>query len=237
MSANRLKWMIFFIVFLFVSAIYFKTTAPTTAFWDVGEFLAASHILGVPHPPGTPFYVLLAKFFDLLPIPVAELYSLINGGIKANPVVLKMTLIPILMGGLNAALVYLISYEVLKLIKGDEVLPDWALHLFSATGALTMAFARIVWFDSIEVETYTPGAFFGILALYFGLLWYKNRENDNSLKWLIWRFIQLCSVPGSTLPSSSPSLHYFSSSGRLSLRSFGIRSLWGFSEPCFPYFS
>jgi tetratricopeptide (TPR) repeat protein len=185
MSANRLKWMIFFIVFFFVSAIYFKTTAPTTAFWDVGEFLAASHILGVPHPPGTPFYVLLAKFFDLLPIPVAELYSLINGGIKANPVVLKMTLIPILMGGLNAALVYLISYEVLKLIKGDEVLPDWALHLFSATGALTMAFARIIWFDSLEVETYTPGAFFGILALYFGLLWYKNRENDNSLKWLI----------------------------------------------------
>jgi len=103
MSAKRLKWMIFFIVFLFVSAIYFKTTAPTTAFWDVGEFLAASHILGVPHPPGTPFYVLLAKFFDLLPIPAAELYSLINGGIKANPVVLKMTLIPILMGGLNAA--------------------------------------------------------------------------------------------------------------------------------------
>gem|GEM_PF-5647677 len=57
-------------------------------------------------------------------------------------------------------MVYLISYEVLKLIKGDDVLPDWALHLFSATGALTMAFARIIWFDSLEVETYTPGAFF-----------------------------------------------------------------------------
>ncbi len=151
----------------------------------MGEFIAAAHILGVPHPPGTPFYVLLAKFFDLLPIPAAEIYSLINGGIKANPVVLKMTLIPILMGGLNAALVYLISYEVLKLIRGNEVLPEWALHLFSAAGALTMAFARIVWFDSIEVETYTPGAFFGILAIYFGLIWYQNRENNNSLKWLI----------------------------------------------------
>jgi hypothetical protein len=84
MSANRLKWMNLFIVFFFVSAIYFKTTAPTTGFWDVGEFLAASHILGVPQPTGTAFYVLLAKFFDLLPIPVAELYSLDNGGIKAT---------------------------------------------------------------------------------------------------------------------------------------------------------
>jgi len=185
MNAKWLKWLIFFTIFFFVSLIYFKTTAPTTAFWDVGEFLAASHILGVPHPPGTPLYVLLAKFFDLLPIPAAEIYSLINGGIKANSVVLKMTLIPILMGGLNAALVYLISYEVLKLIKGDEILPDWALHLFSSAGALIMAFARIVWFDSIEVETYTPGAFFGILAIYFGLIWYKNRENNDSLKWLI----------------------------------------------------
>ncbi len=182
---TKFKWLIFFTIFFLVSLIYFKTTAPTTAFWDVGEFLAASHILGVPHPPGTPFYVLLAKFFDLLPIPAAEIYSLINGGIKANPVVLKMTLIPILMGGLNAALVYLISYEILKLIRGNEVLPEWALHLFSATGALIMAFARIVWFDSIEVETYTPGAFFGILALYFGLRWYKNRENLDELKWLI----------------------------------------------------
>lgn len=185
MNAERVKWIIFILVFLFVSFVYFKTTAPTTAFWDVGEFLAAAHILGVPHPPGTPFYVILAKFFDLLPIPAAELYSLINGGIKANPAVLKMTLIPILMGGLNAALVYLLAYEVLKIVDKENAFPDWVLHVFAAAGALTMAFARIVWFDSIEVETYAPGAFFGILALYFGLLWYKNKDDNNSLKWLI----------------------------------------------------
>lgn len=185
MVNNRMKWFIFFAVFIFVSLVYFKTTAPTTAFWDVGEFLAASHILGVPHPPGTPFYVILAKFFDLLPIPAAELYSLINGGIKAEPTVLKMTLIPILMGGANAALVYLIAYELMQLIDKERKLPEYAYHIIAVVGSLTTAFARIVWFDSIEVETYAPGAFFGILALYFGLIWYKNRDDKNALKWII----------------------------------------------------
>ncbi len=184
MNNGKLKWYLAIVVFLFVSFIYFKTTAPTTAFWDVGEFLAAAHILGVPHPPGTPFYVLLAKFFDLLPLPVDKLYSLINGGVVADPHVLRMTLIPILMGGANAALVYLIAYELMDHIDSERKLPRILFHVLAVTGALLPAFAMRVWFNSIEVETYTPGAFFGILALYFGILWYKERENKRAYRWI-----------------------------------------------------
>ena len=44
-----------------LALLYTVTLAPTVTLWDSGEFLAAIHSLGVPHPPGTPLFVYAAR--------------------------------------------------------------------------------------------------------------------------------------------------------------------------------
>ena len=48
--------------------LYILTLAPTTQFWDASEYITAAHALGIPHPPGNPFFVIVAHVWGLLPL-------------------------------------------------------------------------------------------------------------------------------------------------------------------------
>ena len=54
---------------LAVFVLYMLTLAPTTSMWDTSEYIAAAFVLGIPHPPGNPFFVLIGRVFAILPIP------------------------------------------------------------------------------------------------------------------------------------------------------------------------
>ena len=68
-QAPPLAWGAFVSVCIF--ALYVATLAPTTALWDASEYIAAAKVLGLPHPPGNPLFVMVAHAFGTLPIPVS----------------------------------------------------------------------------------------------------------------------------------------------------------------------
>ena len=58
--------------------VYMLTLAPGVTLWDSGEFLAAIHSLGIPHPPGTPLYVLIGNVWSVIFAPLFGFARSIN---------------------------------------------------------------------------------------------------------------------------------------------------------------
>jgi hypothetical protein len=66
-------------------AAYVATLAPGITLWDAGELVTAVHGLGVPHPPGTPLFVLVGRAWSsLLPgVPTALATNLLSAAATA----------------------------------------------------------------------------------------------------------------------------------------------------------
>ena len=71
---NIIGW----VIFVAASTVYLLTIEPTTSLWDCGEFIATSYKLEVGHPPGAPFFMILARFFSLFASDPAHAAKMIN---------------------------------------------------------------------------------------------------------------------------------------------------------------
>src|SRR5207237_543343 len=82
-----------------VFLLYLLTLSPSTAMWDTSEYMAAAYTVGLPHPPGNPFFVLIARVFSILPI--------------APNVAMRINLLAALSSAVAAGMWFLITERVL----------------------------------------------------------------------------------------------------------------------------
>ena len=159
--------------FIIPLVIYILTMAPTTSFWDCGEYIATSVILGVPHPPGSPLYLLLGNVFSNLPI--------------FQDIGARVNLISPIASALSVMFLYLIIVYLIEEYRGKtKSTSDILINYFSAfIAALTFAVTDSHWFNAVEAEVYSVSTFFTAIVAWMILKWNRNADNSWNIKYLL----------------------------------------------------
>jgi hypothetical protein len=136
--------------------LYAFTLGPTTAFWDTSEYIATAHILGLPHPPGNPLFVLIGRTWLTLT------------GWTGLEVATRINLLSATVSAAAAAFWFL------------AVMRIWAHFTENRGTALAAAFVAVlvgataftVWAQSnVNEKVYTVSLLFVAVITYLAMLW------------------------------------------------------------------
>ena len=169
------------VVTLVVLAVYVASLAPTVTFWDAGEFIAAMKILGIPHPPGTPLFVMLGHVWATI-LPIGEWAWRTN-------------LMSAVFSAASAGLWFLVVHEGVSGQGGHRghggqatepsAMPAMSVmpaQLAAASGSLFAAFAFTTWQNSNETEVYGLSTFLIALIAWIGLRWRAARGTRRAVE-------------------------------------------------------
>ncbi len=162
MSDRVINRLLGLLVFLTSFITYFMTMAATVSFWDSGEFIATSYILGIPHSPGTPLYVLVGRIFSMLPLSLS--------------VARKVNLLSVTFAALGVLMAYLVMSAVFRFIHGktETAAAKFARYAGALIGSFFLTFSDTYWTDSTEAEVYALSAFVMGLCTLLALKWLMN---------------------------------------------------------------
>ncbi|MCK4657011.1 MAG: DUF2723 domain-containing protein, partial [candidate division Zixibacteria bacterium] len=167
-DGRRDPWnLAFSLVVLFVSLIvYIMTVQRTVPFWDCGEFITCAYILGVPHPPGTPLFVLIGNVVSHIPI--------------GDDPSFRINLISSVSSAFAAMFGYLVAAWLIRKWFADGDFTGWkrvTVYLGALIGAFYFAFGRTNWGNSVESEVYGTSMLFMMATIYLMLLWVDYRKH------------------------------------------------------------
>lgn len=163
-----------FLSFLVTLVTYTMTMQPSTPFWDCGEFSAAAIWQQVPHPPGSPLFLMAGKLFQFV-FPFGDLNWSIN----------------FLSVMATAVTVFLLYFIIVKAIMnyrkdGIETIGDaLAVYGSALVGALAFCWSDTLWFNGVESEVYASTTVFTTIVVYFMMRWNEVADQPGHERYLL----------------------------------------------------
>jgi tetratricopeptide (TPR) repeat protein len=174
---RRLQYLLGGAVTVGTFIVYALTVAPTLSYWDCGEFIACSYILGIPHPPGTPLFVLIGRLFSLLPI--------------SADIAVRVNYVSVVSTALAAGVAFFVMARLIRdaICDRTQKLETWqaVLTLGGAVSAtLFMAFSSTHWNNAVEAEVYGASMFLIMVLCWLAVQWRSRLESGrNANKYLV----------------------------------------------------
>ncbi|CUT04168.1 DUF2723 domain-containing protein [Candidatus Chrysopegis kryptomonas] len=173
MKNLKIHHIIALVLFLISFSVYALTVQPSVPFWDCGEFIAVSYSLGVPHPPGAPFFIILGRIASLLPI--------------AENIAKRVNLISGLASALTVMFLYLTTVRLILRWKPNPqtLLEKLSVYGAPVVGALALAFSDTFWFNAVEAEVYATSLFLMSFTIWLGMVWFEKADKIESDKLIL----------------------------------------------------
>ena len=141
------------------------TLAPTVTLWDAGEFITAAKVLGIPHPPGTPLFVMLGHVWGAV--------------VQVGAYAWRLNLMSACFSAAGAGCFFLVVHRLLA-SEATRLRVGGA-----AAAALLSAFTFTGWQNSNETEVYTVATFSIAAICWLCLRWRDARGTGRAPHYLL----------------------------------------------------
>ena len=158
----------FLAAFMIPFIAYVFTLEPTASLWDCSETIAAAYKLQVPHTPGIPLVLLIARLFSMLAL--GDVY--------------KVAWCINFMSACFSALAVSFSFLITWYFGSKFIYDKWTLFTGSLGGVLCLAYSDSFWFSAVEAETYGPSIFFMVFLAWLSIQGSGVEKNDRK-RWIL----------------------------------------------------